>query len=69
MIYTTHYYVNGFRWSGDRISAINWTDAEYQASIKGLHVTGKLIQEIPCDDNGDNIQWDNAIDYNEIENN
>lgn len=68
-IYTTHYYLNGLKWSGDRINAISWGDAEYQASIKGLEVSGKLIMEIPCSDSGDNIQWDKAIDYEIIENN
>ncbi len=68
-IYTTHYFLNGLRWSGDRINAISWQDAEYQASIKGLEVTGKLIMEIPCDDNGNNIQWENVIDYDTIQNN
>lgn len=64
MIYTTHYYINGQKWSGERINAICWADAECQASIKGLEVTGQLIKEIPCDNNGDNIQWSEAIDYN-----
>jgi|GEM_PF-4876816 hypothetical protein len=68
-IYTTHYYVNGIRWSGDRINAISWEDAEYQASIKGLEVTGKLVMEIPCSESRDNIQWSEAIDYEIIENN
>lgn len=68
-IYTTHYYLNGLKWSGIRINAISWDDAEYQASIKGLEVTGKLIMEIPCDDAGNNIQWSKAIDYDKINNN
>lgn len=62
-IYTTHYYLKGLRWSGERINAISWDDAEYQASIKGLELTGQLIMEIPCDNDGANIQWHNAIDY------
>ncbi|WP_316817302.1 hypothetical protein [Pedobacter nyackensis] len=67
MMYTTHYYIDGQKWSGERINAICWDDAEYQASIKGLEVTGKLVQEIPFD--GDNIQWEKAIDYDKMNNN
>lgn len=69
MIYTTHYCLNGQMWSGERINAISWSDAEYQASTKGLEVTGKLIKEIPCSDSGNNIQWSQAIDYEKINNN
>lgn len=68
MIYTTHYYLNDQRWSGQRLNAINWKDAEYQANIKGLHLTGELIQEIPCNNDGNNNQWPLTIDYDKINN-
>jgi hypothetical protein len=69
MIYTTHYYLNGQKWSGEHINAVGWNDAEYQVSIKGLYLTGVLIQEIPCDDAEYNIQWPRVIDYNKMNNN
>lgn len=64
-IYTTYKLVKGIRFSGERISAVSWTDAALQAESKGLELAGKLVMEISCDEHF-NPDWDNAIDYDNI---
>lgn len=54
MTFATHYFICTIRWSGERIEAISWSDAEYQASVKGLIVTGLLQWEE--DDNDPSIK-------------
>lgn len=62
MIFTTHYYISGLKWSGPRINAISWGDAEYQASIQGVKVDGILVTEMDYDGS-------NRIDYDVINEN
>lgn len=45
MTFATHYFIGDTKWSGPHIEACGWTDAEYQASIKGLIITGLLQWE------------------------
>lgn len=45
MTFTTYYIADG-KWSGERIEAICWADAEYKASFLGLTVEGRLVAEI-----------------------
>lgn len=56
---------DGTLWSAEPISAISWSDAEYQAELKGVTIRGRLHKEIITDDNG----VDRIIDYDIIENN
>ena len=42
MTFTTHYFIGETKWTGDRIQAVSWADAEYQANIKGVILTGLL---------------------------
>lgn len=59
MIFTTHYYLpNHTKWSGPRLKAICWSEAEYIASIKGVEVTGQLCAEID-EETGERIDYDN----------
>ncbi|WP_448104725.1 hypothetical protein [Pedobacter panaciterrae] len=58
MIFTTHYYrSDGTKWSGPRIKAIAWSEAEYLASIKAVEVTGRLRAEID-EFTGERIDYD-----------
>lgn len=66
-IFTTYYTdAEGIKWSGKRINAINWDDAEMQAQDLGLTVRGRLVEEKILDENNNIIQ---VINYENIQNN
>lgn len=66
-IFTTYYVdAEGVKWSGKRLNAINWDDAEMQAKDLGLTVRGQLIEEQILDENNNTIQ---IINYDNIINN
>lgn len=66
-IFTTYYLdEHGAKWGGERITAINWKDAEEQAKALGLTITGQLISEVPCDENLE-VDWSKEINYDKTE--
>lgn len=67
-IFTTYRYINGARFSGKRISAISWEDAAFKARSLGLELVGRLILEVPCNDDYI-VDWEKAVDYDCIGNN
>jgi len=64
MTFTTHYFIGNQKWSGERIEAISWADAEYQASIKGVIVTGLLHWEEDYDNPEDKIIYVTSYLFN-----
>lgn len=62
-----------FVWiEGQRIEAPTFKIAEAIIKNKGLRwlvITGELICEIPCKDDGVTPDWDNKIDYQKIQQN
>ncbi len=68
MKFETQYRTEDGIFSGERLECISWSDAEYQASLKGLEIVGELIAEIPCDENFV-ADWSRRIDYDVIANN
>ena len=67
-IFTTYTYINGIRFSGQRISAISWDEADLRAKSQGLELVGKLVLEVPC--SKDCVpDWEKVIDYEILKNN
>lgn len=61
-IFTTYIYINGLKFSGKRIYAISWEEADFRAKSEGLELVGRLVLEVPC--NEDYLpDWEKAIDY------
>lgn len=58
-------------WVGDTVEAPTWYMAqEWCNNNKGyLRVSGELLSEIPTKSDGITPDWDNKIDYDEINNN
>lgn len=66
-IFTTYYLdEHGVKWSGERITAITYEDAEEQAKALGLTVTGQLRSEVACDENY-KVDWNNEKNYDHIQ--
>lgn len=68
-IFTTYYRDgDGIKWSGQRIRAITYEDAEHQAKDLGLTIIGQLRSEVSCDENY-KVDWSKQINYDQIQNN
>ena len=67
-IFTTYIIKNGMKFNAKRIKAVCWSEAEYKARMSGLCIEGKLVMEIPCDENF-TPKWEQAITYTVTEEN
>lgn len=56
---------DGISWGEEPIYALSWSDAEYQAELKGVIIRGRIHKEEVTDAQG-NTQ---IIDYDIIQNN
>lgn len=55
------------KWCGPNVEAICFADAEAKIADRGyLTILGPLIQEVPCKEGTFDPDWDNAVDYDNL---